>query len=258
MKPPSPGWLMRQLSDLETGHIRQWYWLELASGTPATSGPRWLGWLLRHGDIWLAWHWVRALPGARIYQNVMGALLHKLALIRQDSWLLAMILGASLAGLNQSAPVQVFVVSLAMVGGTLCQLWRAPLATPRSRELPGSEECISIAGALMATGTDATTATALSQALRRGEVPDALFSQLPELTHRRPTASRWRLMCMVHWLLPALVVTLSCALLPAPWGVLPALAIALLSTHGGAPKLLLLLATLLAFALGLIVRLAAW
>ncbi|WP_255991552.1 hypothetical protein [Chitinolyticbacter albus] len=257
--------LQRQLSDLEAGSVRQWFWLELAHQRPAsnTRRVRALAWLLQRGGPALAWPWLRCsgTPGTTLYAGQAVPLWRGLAQSRQDGLLLLLCLSALLAGFERLPASQAFAAWCIAGFGALWQASRARTPVPSADDdaddgeaLPGPESSLGLAGILISRGVaprDAMTLVALLQ--QQGDAAlTALLHALPELAPPAPRPAAIRVLRAGNWLGATLPPSLLIAQLPAPWGLLAAAAcgMACAGVRSRMAGLLVGMATLIAYALG--------
>ncbi|HSC81136.1 MAG TPA: hypothetical protein VLC08_12335 [Chitinolyticbacter sp.] len=257
--------LQRQLSDLEAGSARQWFWLELARQQPAsnTRRVRALSWLLQRGGPVLAWPWLRCsgIPGAALYAGQAVPLWRGLAQSRQDGLLLLLCLAALLAGFERLPASQAFAAWCIAGLGALWQACR-PHAPARPTDddaedgeaLPGPESSLGLAGILISRGVVPRDAMALvAQLQQQGDAAlPPLLRTLPELAPPAPRPAAVRLLRAGNWLGATLPPSLLIAQLPAPWGLLAAAAcgVACAGVRSRMAGLLVGMATLIAYALG--------
>lgn len=259
--------LALQLSDLEAGSPRQWYWLEIAAvqaQAPARRRAHPGLWLLRHAGIALLWPWLRraGLPGLALYERGIAPLWQRHAQLVADGAMLCTALPALLAGFARLPATQAFLAWLLMLGGLV---WHVARTKAPSRpttdgdgeadEQPGPEDSVGLTGQLLAAGTSPSDALALIAALRAR--PDSawasLLPRLPALAPVPAGAGLRRMLNALGWLIGSLPAVLLLSWLPSPFALpVAAIACALLTWRCKGPTVgaLIVLAALLAYACG--------
>ncbi|SMC29785.1 hypothetical protein SAMN02745857_04126 [Andreprevotia lacus DSM 23236] len=258
--------LALQLSDLEAGTPRQWYWLEIAAVQAQSPARRHAGlWLLRHAGIALLWPWLHraGLPGLALYERSIAPLWQRHAQLLADGAMLCTALPALLAGFARLPATQAFLAWLLMLGGLVWHVVRtkAPQRPAADRddtetdEQPGPEDSVGLTGQLLAAGTSPGEALALIAALRAR--PDSawasLLPRLPALAPPPPRARTRRMLNGLGWLAGSLPGTLLISWLPSPFALpVATTACALLTwrAKGPAGGALIVLTALLAYACG--------
>ncbi|STQ89475.1 hypothetical protein [Iodobacter fluviatilis] len=218
--------LLSSLSDLESGSVRQWFFLELAA--TETKGPRtkrarcWMVLLARLGPALLAPSLIqRGLHGAALY---LPASQHRFQLIRQslnDALLLGVSLITLLAGFNRLTASMQFSLWLLAITGAAWQIWRTRITQPTEPEntLPGAEASLGLYGILIAKELEPALALSLIKGLRQDINTHlaALQNQLPELAPS--STSRYaKAFKASSWLLSLIPSTWLLGILPAAWG----------------------------------------
>jgi len=224
---------MRQLSDLESGSSRQWYWLEIAQKYPAS--------IVNKKTKFIS----IALRGLGI--NACTAILHRLGIkglnlyhtASQQFWSLAqhksndalLFSGCVLSlllGFNRLPASQQLAAWVVGLGGAAWQLWRTirqftPPALPESDEesLPGAEASLGLQGMLLAAG--ATPAVSITLVKGIAQDPDGflapLLANLPSLApDPQPRRAQQIALSTAPWLLIGVLSSWLIGLLPAFWG----------------------------------------
>ncbi|WP_028452794.1 hypothetical protein [Chitinilyticum aquatile] len=224
--------LMRELSDLESGSARQWFWLEAASSLPAPQLS------VRTRRIRLLLRWLgpgrllpllqrAGIPAMALYQAAHQSRIERWQSVLNDALLGIGCVLAVCAGFGWLPASSQFAIWLACCGALLLagwRTWRTP-SRPESdfadeEALPGAEASIGLTGMLLARGCPAATAPVLVQMLR--SKPDAalplLVAALPELTEQPMHGKwlRWRTM-LITWAGISLFLSKINGYTPIPW-----------------------------------------
>ena len=215
-------YLLRALSDLESGSPRQWLLLEIAATFGAESASRrtrLLAFLARWLGMAVLWpllaHW--QLPGAALYQASARELGRCARQTLDDAALLLASLTALLAGLDSLPASRQFLASLVLLLGGAVKYWRvcqqhpvAMDAEPSGEEiLPGAEAALGLQGLLLARGLPPPDALTLHTQLKSAPhvALPALLAALPELLPPAPARGEFLRIALFLWtltILPAL------------------------------------------------------
>ncbi|MFC7418505.1 hypothetical protein ACFQNF_01250 [Iodobacter arcticus] len=219
--------LLSALSDLESGSVRQWFFLELAAletkGQRSKRARCWIFLLPKLGPALLAPLLIkRGIQGAALY---LPAARHRFDLIRQslnDALLLAISLLALLAGFDRLTASLQFALWLLAICGAAWQIWRtrSTLAVNTAdNTLPGAEASLGLYGILIAKEIDPPLAQRLIKDLRQDISSHlaALQNQLPELAPATgtPYAQAFK---AISWFIPLLPSAWLLGFMPAAWG----------------------------------------
>lgn len=215
-------WLLRALSDLESGAPRQWLFLEIA----ATLGPaqasrraRLLALAARVVGIAPLLPILERLhlPCMAIYQRNALALGRSARQSFDDAALLLVAFTALLAGFDRLPATRQFVACLLLLIGGVIKYWRVrrrhtpeKQAQPEEEHLPGAEAALGLQGLLLARGTSPAEVISLLSGLRNA-LPSTLprlVAALPELLPEHPLRHEFVRATLAGWIL---------ALLPALW-----------------------------------------
>ncbi|MBM5571324.1 MULTISPECIES: hypothetical protein [Deefgea] len=227
------GSIMRQLSDLESGSSRQWYWLEIAQKYPASivnKKTKLVSIALRCLGINACAAILRrfGIKGLNLYhaasQQFWALAQHK----SNDALLFSGCVLALLLGFNRLPASQQLAAWVVGLGGATWQLIRTirqftPPVLPESDEerLPGAEASLGLQGMLLAAGVS----PAVSAALVKGITQDPagflapLLANLPSLApDSQPSRAQQIALSTTPWLLIGILSSWLIGLLPAFWG----------------------------------------
>lgn len=233
LTPAEQATLIRQLSDLESGSSRQWYWLEIAQKYPKPQRTI----KTKFACIALQALGINACKAILARLDIKGLALYQPA--SQQLWALAqhkandalLFSGCVLAvlmGFNRLPASQQLAAWVVSLGAAAWQLWRTlrqftPPALPESAEesLPGAEASLGLQGMLLAAGVS----PAVSAALVKGIAQDPasflapLLVNLPSLTpDPQPSRAQKMILSATPWLLIGLMSSWIIGQLPALWG----------------------------------------
>lgn len=231
------GDLIRQISDLESGHPRQWYWLEIAQTLPPAQRSRrtkLIGIALRAFGIkpFSPILFKSNLKGRQLYQQTATQLLafgrHKL----NDALLFSGSLLAIMAGFGLLPASLQFAAWCLALGGALWQIVRqlkskpsqSQQTNPETRpELPGAESSLGLPAILLASGLSSALALSLVKGIKHDPAAfiEPLLLNYPAL---RPEAEAdlWVKLCITsgNWLGLGLINSWLIGLFPSHWGTL--------------------------------------
>ena len=242
LTPAEQGTLMRQLSDLESGSSRQWYWLEIAQKYPASPHTKKTKFLC----IAMQLLGINACMAILARLNLKGLNIYHHA--SQQFWLLAqhkandalLFSGCVLAlllGFNRLPASQQLAAWCLAIGGAAWQIGRVyrqftPATEPETDEeaTPGAEASLGLQGMLLAAGAT----PAVSIALVKGIAQDPagflapLLANLPSLApDPEPSRMQRYVLSAMPWLMVGLSSSWLIGHLPAFWGGGAALAMML-------------------------------
>lgn len=227
------GTLLRQLSDLESGSSRQWYWLEIAQKYPAsvkTKKTKLLGIALNTLGINVCKAILQkyGIQGLQLYQT---ASLQFWSLARHkanDALLFSGCVLAVLMGFNRLPASQQLAAWCLALGGAAWHSWRTlrqfkPTARPETDEetTPGAESSLGLQGMLLAAGASPAVAVTLVKGLTQDPAGflAPLLANLPSLApDAQPTKAQQVYLSALPWLITGLLSSWLIGLLPAFWG----------------------------------------
>ena len=224
---------MRQLSDLESGSSRQWYWLEIAQRYPASQPnkkTKVLGITLQVFGIngCVAILSILGLKGLKLYcitsQRFWCLAQHK----ANDALLFSGCVLALLLGFNRLPASQQLAAWCLALGGAAWQIGRVfrqfvPAIEPETDEeiSPGAEASLGLQGILLAAGAT----PAVSSTLVKGIVQDPagflapLLANLPSLApDPQPSRRQQLVLSALPWLIVGLSSSWLIGHLPLFWG----------------------------------------
>ncbi|WP_348945464.1 hypothetical protein ABHF33_02375 [Chitinibacter sp. FCG-7] len=189
--------IIQQISDLESGHARQWYWLEIAQALPAAEKTR----RTKAMGICLKLFGIKLLSPILLKLDIRGLLLYQASaryitdFFRQKSndallftgCMLALLLGFQ--RLPASLQFATWCLSLGGAGWQIIRVYRQ--AKPRSADeqidpLPGAESSLGLPSILLAAGVASGPSLALVKGIKHdpetfiGPLLQALPSLAPE------------------------------------------------------------------------------
>ncbi|WP_410498889.1 hypothetical protein [Chitinibacter sp. S2-10] len=233
-------YLIRLISDLESGHARQWYWLEIAQSLPAAQKTR------KATTMGIA---IKVLG-----INACSPILHKMqlkgiglyqrsgikftAFFKQkvsDALLFSGCLLALLQGFHRLPASLQFATWCLALGGAFWHLWqefRSSQSTNNasileSDELPGAEASLGLPSIMLAAGVKAETSLQLVKGLKYD--PDAviapLIQALPSIEpDADPSSKQKYLLAGFPWLVLGGINSWLIGVAPEYWGSVFALA----------------------------------
>lgn len=234
-------WLILLLSDLESGHARQWYWLEIAQTlSPATRTPRVhaLGIVIRSIGINTCSNILIRLKikGAHLYQRAANCQAEFFQQKLNDALLFSGSLMALLAGVQRLAASQQFAAWCLGLGGAAWQIWQvirknSARNTAETLEvenaLPGSEASLGLPSILLAAGIKPEVSLTLVKGLKNDcdAFLQPLLHNLPALAPSTEFSPLQKAcVAAAPWLLLAYINSWIIGRLPHYWGVVGAFA----------------------------------
>jgi hypothetical protein len=232
--------LIRQISDLESGHPRQWYWLEIAqtlAGAQRSRRTRLIGIALNlFGTKACSPILIKTkIKGGELYQQTAAQLVafgrHKI----NDALLFAGSLLSIMVGFGLLPASLQFAAWCLAIGGALWHMARQIKTRPSQAlqinpdtapELPGAESSLGLPAILLASGLSSPLALSLVKGIKQDPATfiEPLLLNYPAL-RPEPEAELWIKLSITStgWLGLGLINSWLIGLLPTHWGTLCAM-----------------------------------
>jgi hypothetical protein len=207
--------IIQQISDLESGHARQWYWLEIAQALPATEKNH----RTKAMGICLKLFGIKLFSPILLRLNIRGILLYQGSaryitdLFQQksnDALLFTGCMLALLLGFQRLPASLQFATWCLSLGGASWQMIRVyRQAKPRSVDeqidpLPGAESSLGLPSILLAAGIPSGPSLALVKGIKHEPEAflDSLLQALPSLEpDHKPSLPHRCILAITPWLL---------------------------------------------------------